>query len=132
MSAARTVSGVFSFMQFQTGPQALRSLINRRMQVSFVVGLILGVLLGWAFSGVISAIMRFGLLAVLLVPFVLALIFWWKVRQSPKSDSTTIVTWSNAGLPPLNDDPFGNINPPRRKLDEDFIDLDELRREREL
>lgn len=117
-------------MQFQTNPTQLASLISRRMQIAFVAGLLLGVFLGWAFSGVVSAVMRLGLLAVLLIPLIIALIFWWKVRQAPKVNGTTIVTWGNTGLPPTNNDPFGSADMTRPHRGEDIIDLDELRRER--
>lgn len=120
-------------MQFQTNPAQLSKLISRRMQIAFVAGLILGILLGWLFSGVVSAVMRFGLLAVLLIPLILALIFWWKVRQAPKQEGTTVVTWGTTNLPPIDQDLNDLIRQSGRNrptMDEDVIDLDELRRER--
>lgn len=117
-------------MQFQTNPSQVASLISRRMQIAFVAGLLLGIFLGWAFSGVVSAVMRLGLLAVLLIPLVIALVFWWKIRQAPKVNGTTIVTWGSTGLPPVGNDPFGTADLTRPSRDEDIIDLDELRRER--
>jgi len=120
-------------MQFQPNPAQLRKLISRRMQIAFVAGLLLGILLGWLFSGVVSAVMRFGLLAVLLIPLVLALIFWWKIRQAPKQDGTTIVTWGTTNLPPIDQDLNDLIRQSGRtpsSPDDDVIDLDQLRRER--
>lgn len=121
-------------MQFQTNPAQLTKLISRRMQIAFVAGLVLGVLLGWLFSGVVSAVMRFGLLAVLLIPLVLALFFWWKIRQAPKSDGgATVVTWGSTNLPPIDQDLNELIRQSGRarpEADPDVIDLDELRRER--
>lgn len=117
-------------MQFQPNPNQIRSLISRRMQFAFVAGLLLGILLGWLFSGLVGAVMRFGLLAVLLIPLILALIFWWKIRQAPKSDGTTIVTWGSTGLPPMDGDIFRGQDIGRPTRDDDVIDLEELRRER--
>lgn len=117
-------------MQYQPNPAQVKSLISRRMQISFFVGLFLGIFLGWAFSGVVGAVMRFGIVVVLLVPLVLAIMFWWKVRQAPKVEGTTIVTWGNTGLPPMDRDPFGTTSHSARNLDEDIIDLEQLRKER--
>lgn len=115
-------------MQFDQLPISFRTLVSRRMQIAFLIGLVVGILIGWAFSGLVGAVMRFGLLTVLLVPLVLALILWWKVRQAPKHDGSTIVTWSTSGLPPADDDLFRG--PGYRPIDEDVIDLEEIRRER--
>lgn len=118
-------------MQFQTNPQSIRSLISRRMQFAFIAGLLIGILLGWAFSGVVSAVMRFGILTILLIPLVLALIFWWNVRRAPKRNGTTIVTWGSSTLPPMEDDVFRTTGSSRTEMDDEVIDLEELRRERE-
>lgn len=120
-------------MQFQPNAAQLSKLISRRMQIAFVAGLVLGILLGWLFSGVVSAVMRFGLLAVLLIPLILALIFWWKNRQAPKQEGTTVVTWGTSNLPPIDQDLNDLIRQSGRyqpTADEDVIVLDELRKER--
>lgn len=117
-------------MQFQTNPTSIRSLISRRIQVAFVAGLLLGILLGWAFSGVVGAVMRVGILAVLLIPLALALLFWWNIRRAPKRQGTTVVTWGNTGLPQMDEDIFRNAGSNRPDRDDDVIDLEELRRER--
>lgn len=121
-------------MQFQPNAASLRKLISRRMQISFVVGLILGIVLGWLFSGVVSAVMRFGLLAVLLIPLILAVMFWWKLRSAKPQGEATVVTWSSGGLPPMQDDLFDQMRRDQQRsqqqLDDVVIDLDDIRRER--
>ena len=77
-------------MQFQPNAASLRSLISRRMQISFIVGLLLGILIGWVFSGLVGAVMRFGFAILLLVPLALAIWFWFKVRN-PHVITTGIV-----------------------------------------
>ena len=122
------------FQQFQPNAASLGKLISRRMQVSFFVGLVLGILLGWLFSGVVSAVMRFGLLAVLLIPLILAVLFWWKVRTAKPQGEATVVTWSTGGLPPRQDDLFEHMRRDQQRsqqhLDDVVIDLDDIRRER--
>lgn len=117
-------------MQFQPNAASVRRLISRRMQISFVVGLVLGIMIGWVFSGVVSAVARFGLLAVLLVPLVLAIFFWWKLRSAKPQDDSTVVTWSTSGLPPAQDDILEQFRREQSNLDDVVIDLDDIRRER--
>ncbi len=122
------------FQQFQPNAASLRKLISRRMQISFFVGLVLGILLGWLFAGVVGAVIRFGLVAVLLVPLVLAVLFWWKVRTGKPQGETTVVTWSTGGLPPIQEDLFEQMRREQQRsqqqLDDVVIDLDDIRRER--
>ena len=122
------------FQQFQPNASTLRSFISRRMQISFVVGLLLGIMLGWLFSGVVSAVMRFGLIAVLLIPLILALMFWWRVRTVKPQGEATVMTWSTSGLPPMQDDLFEQMRRDQQRsqeqLDDVVIDLDDIRRER--
>ena len=99
----------------------IRSFIPRAVQIAFVIGLLLGVLLGWAFSGVVSAVLRWGLVGVLLLIFVVSLVLWWRVRRAPAAEPT-VITWSSIGSPQNIDDLFGNM--PQRPYDPDEIVID--------
>jgi hypothetical protein len=44
----------------------------------FVAGLILGVLIGWMFSGVVATIVRFGILLAIIVPLIALYVVWRK------------------------------------------------------
>lgn len=115
-------------MQFQQNQSTVRSLIPRGTQIGFVVGLLLGILLGWLFSGVVGAVMRFGFVAIALLIFMAALLFWWNIRRAQSHDGATVVTWSTSGLPPLQDDLFRGTAAPRQGLrDQDVIDLEQLK-----
>ena len=119
-------------MQFQTNPKMIRSLIPRITQIAFVVGLLLGVVLGWLFSGLVGTVMRFGLLALLLIPLIAAIFFWWRVRSSNNKGGSgpTVVTWSSGTMPPAQDDIFEQIRRDQRNLEDVVIDLDDVRQER--
>jgi hypothetical protein len=54
---------------------------TRLLRIGFVAGLIVGALAGWFFHGVISLIVRFFFVIILLIPFVVALIAWWRLRR---------------------------------------------------
>ena len=66
----------------------------------FFAGLILGIVMGWLFHGVISFIFRFGLVLLLLLP--LLVIGWLWLRSSrggqpgdPAGNDRQVVTWSS-------------------------------------
>jgi hypothetical protein len=54
---------------------------TRQARIGFLAGLIVGVLMGWFFHGVISFVIRFFFVIVLLVPLVLALYAWFRFRR---------------------------------------------------
>ena len=54
---------------------------TRLLRIGFVAGLIVGLFAGWFFHGLISLIIRFFFVIVLLIPFVVALIAWWRLRR---------------------------------------------------
>lgn len=112
-------------MKNQFNPTSIRSFIPRQVQIAFVVGLVLGVILGWLFSSIVSAIVRFGLVAVLLVPLMLALFFWWRVRQAPKNEPT-MMTWGSFGTPQDMNDLFETRMP---DPDEYVIDMDDQKKD---
>ncbi len=117
-------------MQFNPNAASVRSLISRRMQVSFIVGLVLGILIGWVFSGLVSAVMRFGFAILLLVPLVVAIWFWFKVRNAAPKAETTTYTWTSGRLPTQQDDLFNQVRRDQQRLNDDVIDLDDIRQER--
>lgn len=107
----------------------MRSLIPRAVQIAFVAGLVLGILLGWAFSGVVSAVLRFGIMGVLLLIFAAAVFFWWRVRQAPKSEPT-VITWSSLGTSQDLNDLFGQPAQKPYDPDEIVIDFEDSERKR--
>lgn len=121
-------------MQFQTNKTNIRSLIPRMTQIAFVVGLFLGIILGWMFSGVVGAVVQFGFVAIALIIFLVALFFWWNIRRGPKNvgGGPQVYTWTSSGLPQMQEDLFRESGVPRdNRRDQDVIDLEELRRERD-
>ncbi|MCA9832892.1 MAG: hypothetical protein KC435_03045 [Thermomicrobiales bacterium] len=116
-------------MNQEPNPTSIRSFIPRGVQIAFVGGLVLGILLGWAFSGVVSAVLRFGVVTVLLLIFAAALYFWWRVRRIPKTEST-VVTWSSLGTSQDLNDLFGGSVQQPYDPDEIVIDFDDSERKR--
>lgn len=81
----------------------------------FFAGLILGIVMGWLFHGVISFVLRFGLVLLLLLP--LLVIGWLWLRSSrgrqpgdPAGNGRQVVTWSSHQVtPPERFEPTGPI-----------------------
>jgi len=81
----------------------------------FFAGLILGVVMGWLFHGVISFVLRFGLVLLLILP--LLVIGWLWLRSSRRSQAgdpvrteRQVVTWSSQRVtPPERFEPTGPI-----------------------
>jgi F0F1-type ATP synthase assembly protein I len=46
-----------------------------------ITGLLVGIVLGWMFHGVVGTILWMMLIAVIVTPFVLAVIFWQKTQN---------------------------------------------------
>jgi len=51
-----------------------------------VAGLVVGLFLGWMFHGFVGMIVRLVIIAIILAPFVVALIFWLKVSNKNRMD----------------------------------------------
>lgn len=91
-------------MQFQAPPnqpnplRPFRGIFN-----GFLAGLIVGVLIGWFFHGVVSLFVRFGLVLLLLIPLVLIGMFLWRSRQAGRAGTQhqnqqggmRVYTWGN-------------------------------------
>ena len=51
-----------------------------------VAGLVVGLFLGWMFHGFVGLMVRLFIIAIIMTPFVLALIFWLKVSNKNRVD----------------------------------------------
>jgi uncharacterized membrane protein YfcA len=63
--------------------------VRQRLQwtvYGFIAGILIGLVLGWLFHGIITAAFNFLLVAALLVPFILAFLFWRKVQSERRAD----------------------------------------------
>jgi ABC-type Mn2+/Zn2+ transport system permease subunit len=54
------------------------------------VGLIMGLFLGWMFHGFVGVVVRLLIIAIILAPFVIALIFWFKVSNKNREDRAVV------------------------------------------
>jgi hypothetical protein len=71
--------------------QGRMAFIRQRFQwgsYGFLPGIILGIILGWLFHGVVSWIVRFGIVFLLLIPIVAVLFVWWRLSSRNRSDGT--------------------------------------------
>ena len=57
----------------------------------FVGGAVLGVILGWLFHGVVSWIIRFGFVALLLVPLVVVFLVWRRLSSRDRDRDNVVV-----------------------------------------
>ncbi len=64
-----------------------------------VAGLLVGVVLGWMFHGVVGTILWLMLIAVILTPFVLAVYFWQKTQSRNSRDRSLVrdAEWREPG-----------------------------------
>ncbi len=59
----------------------------------FVAGIVLGAILGWLFHGVVGTVIRFGLVALLLVPLFAAFLVWRRLSDRSRGEQdATVVT----------------------------------------
>jgi len=47
----------------------------------FIAGILIGLVLGWLFHGVIGTVVNFLIVAALLTPFIIAYIFWRRTKE---------------------------------------------------
>jgi hypothetical protein len=66
------------------------------IRYAFIGGTIFGMALGWAFHGVISMAVRFGVVFVLLLPLTLLAFMWWRSsRERSRMQATmTVMRWN--------------------------------------
>jgi predicted lipid-binding transport protein (Tim44 family) len=128
-------------------------------QFGFIAGLLVGLLMGWFFHGVISLAIRFGLLLVLLLPLIVIGWLWLRSQraggpqgpQGPQGPTRSMAnpdtTWTTVidvertspppsrerETPPLIDVPFTNpVQKPKPNAPNDIeAELDALKRQRE-
>lgn len=92
-------------------------------QFGFIAGLLVGLLMGWFFHGVISLAVRFGLLLVLLLPLLVIGWLWLRSQRAPgpstrpqdsaESGWTAVIDVERAPeTPPLIDVPFSRPTQP--------------------
>lgn len=61
-------------------------------------GLVVGLFLGWMFHGFVGALVRVVIILIIMIPFVLAIAFWFKVNQQNRDARPTIqeAEWRDA------------------------------------
>ncbi|HWV36290.1 MAG TPA: hypothetical protein VNZ55_11705, partial [Thermomicrobiales bacterium] len=100
-----------------------------------VAGIIVGVGLGWFFHGLISLLVRFGLVMFLMIPLLLIGWLWWRSSRtvSRPGRQGTVMTWTTASFPGYGGMPEPTPRPDGGRFqDSDQIyDLDELKRQQE-
>ncbi|HEU0164750.1 MAG TPA: hypothetical protein VFQ54_06865 [Thermomicrobiales bacterium] len=109
---------------------------TRLARIGFVTGLIFGIGLGWFFHGVISLIIRFGILVLLLIPLMLIAWLWWRSSRTVyrRDGGGTVMTWTTANFPGFGSAPSDNAprSDDRRSQESGQVyDLDELKRQQE-
>ncbi len=65
----------------------------------FIAGILLGVMLGWFFNGIVGAFVRLAMAAVIVIPLILLFIAWRKV----------VSPWLRPPVDPTYSAPFGAI-----------------------
>lgn len=124
-------------------------------QYGFIAGLLVGLLMGWFFHGVISLAVRFGLLLVLLLPLIVIGWLWLRSQRAPRPSGspaqppagpawTAVIDVERARSwptrepepPELIDVPFERSTPPPAASapnapDDIEAELDALKRQRE-
>ena len=60
-----------------------------------LAGLVIGVVLGWMFHGLIGTIFRIGIILLFILPFVAAVAFWLSSRSSGQSGGSSTIQEAN-------------------------------------
>jgi hypothetical protein len=72
----------------------------RGAQFGFIAGLVIGLIFGWFFHGIISLAIRMGVLLLLLLPLIVIGWFWFRSRSASRSTQPSggnVVTWTAVG-----------------------------------
>ena len=66
-----------------------------------IVGLVVGVFLGWVFNGILGTLFRVVVVLLFLTPFVAALVFWMSNRRTGGGESSAVqeARWRDLGGP---------------------------------
>jgi predicted lipid-binding transport protein (Tim44 family) len=90
-------------------------------QYGFIVGIIIGLLFGWFFHGVISMAVRFGMLLLLLLPLIVIGWLWFRSQRA------TVVVRQQAVVPARTDEWQTVIDvpsqPSSREPEPSFVDV---------
>lgn len=105
---------------------------------AFLLGLVIGVLIGWFFSGLVSLLVSAGAFLLLLIPVAIIAWIWWRLRSQrsrpeEQRSGQTVMTWSTRQFPGQRSWPYDdsrNAHEPN-EMDENVYDLDELKRQME-
>lgn len=98
-----------------------------RFRYGLLAGLIVGILIGWFFHGVVSLVIRLGVLALLLIPFLIALWFWFRLRRPRQPEDqgrTRVFTIGNVPEFMRGNQPY-EPPPPATTPREPVIDLND-------
>lgn len=104
---------------------------TRMVRYAFVAGLLIGVMGGWFFHGLISMAVRFGFVMVLLVPLALLAFMWWRSsRERSRLQTTmTVMRWNGGNLSSYGGEsgsnPYGNMGFEQG----DVVDLNDIRKQ---
>ena len=79
-------------MQTQPSPPFDFWARTRVPRITFLIGLVLGLIMGWFFHGVISLVVRLGILLIFLIPLAIALYFWFRLRNQNRTNTATGMT----------------------------------------
>jgi hypothetical protein len=88
---------------------------TRMLRYAFIVGTLFGIAVGWMFHGLISMAVRFGVVAVLLVPLLLLAFMWWRSsRERNRLHTTmTVMRWNGRDFSAYGGDaganPYGQM-----------------------
>ena len=118
------------FNQFRQEPQQ-KSLWQQTMRFRYglLAGIIVGVFFGWFFHGIVSLVIRLGILALLLIPLIV--IAWFFLRSRGSSDSgdtpqpgSRVFTIGNVpDFMRSQSQPARDVAPPPSRESEPMIDL---------
>ena len=85
-------------MQSQSSPPFDFWARTRVPRITFLVGLVLGLIMGWFFHGFISLIVRLGILLIFLIPLAIALYFWIRLRNKNQTNSNSATGMTVIGV----------------------------------
>lgn len=101
---------------------------TRAMRRIFLVGVVVGIIVGWMLHGVVTTIVRFGFVAVLLLPLLAVAWFWWRSsrqRQGVHHQQMMMQWTSRSG----NGFTFGTPGPTMPRPTPTVIDIKQQRPE---